>query len=444
MRKRLGIAVAALLLGLARANLALHGSPLKTGEYTLRGTVASTPNVGFSTQTFLFDIGQDTMLASATADAALCAGDFIELHGTVRPIVPYSDDPSGGLLANYWLRRGITRRISTAWIGGLRIIEPGGGIASIGGAWRNRTWELLRSQLDADRAGIAMGIVAGQQSLVDPGILRDMTRSGTLHLIATSGYNVMLLAGLAFMGLSALPIHRSVQILLVVLVLIVYLAAVGDRPSILRATIMAVVMLCAYIFDRAPDVLSALAFAAVVCALIQPASVFDAGYQLSFIVLLALALYGPACFDFINRKTAPVSNAQLRWFLRWALAIVGTTLLCELGAAPILAAHFGQVSVVAPVANLLTVVAVPAVYAGVFLSQIFAPLLPGVSDFVAAWVVGPASGWIETCNRALAKPVWAAATFSPIPGWVAALAVACIVLFSRPRGSVRAFSTEPG
>lgn len=430
-RRNLVLPLFLFIIGVARIWLPTSDRVLPPGDYELTGRVISTPTLSRTAQTFLVDIGSQKLLVFAPTSHVVFAGDYVELLGTVRPMVAYSDN-NQAFFANYWKRRGVSGSMSLRWGGGMQVLEPGGGLDSIGSGWRTRTWRQLRSQLPTNQAAIALGIVAGQQGLVSETTVENMRRAGTLHMLATSGYNVLLVVIAITWLLSLLPIHRVLQTLIAIGLLAVYVSAVGDKPPIIRAAIMCSVVLFAPLLGKAPDLLSALALSAVLSALIEPATVYDAGFHLSFLVLLTLLLYGHRWFEKVTDLCASIQRRSVRLPLIHVSWVVVGTVICQIGAAPALAAHFGSLSLVAPISNLLTWVAVPIIYVGVFLSQLLDLLSSELSNWSSTLITGPSAAWIDTSNSWLGVPSFASLDFEPVPGWVAAVAYGILVFGSKP------------
>jgi competence protein ComEC len=277
-----------------------------------------------------------------------------------------------------------------------------------------------------------MGIVAGQQNIVPDWITDDMTKSGTLHLLATSGFNVLLLAGALLFVAAHTPLPRVIQIVLVVLVLIIYADAVGGRAPVTRATVMAVVFFSAVFFGRTSDGLSAMALAAIGTALFEPWSILDAGYQLSFMVVFGLMLYAPPAFrkvqSFVGKRRWPGPIKVVAIGIGTSLS---TTLVAMLFASPILSSRFGTFSLVAPIANLITAAAVPFVYLGVAVGSIGELFSSSVGRGADLLITGPSSAAIIRANHSLAA--WQGSSVSDLylPVW--AMVCVYVVLFGLSR-----------
>jgi len=191
-----------------------------------------------------------------------------------------------------------------------------------------------------------------------------------------------------------------------------------------RASIAAVAYFSAYLARREPDVLSALAFAAVVYLLIWPFGVYEAGFQISFIVIAALAVFPARRF---KPKTAPQALAA-------DLARLGhIALVASLAALPIVAFAFGQISLLAAPASFLIGLAAPFE----ILAALAALTLSFVSLPAAHWVmqqaVAPLTGWIEAVSHTIGGPAWTVVAVPDFSGYWLVPIYALALIMWRPK-----------
>jgi competence protein ComEC len=219
------------------------------------------------------------------------------------------------------------------------------------------------------------------------------------HLLAVSGQNVALLALLAMPLLALLGMPLRTRLLWVLGLIAVYVPLAGAGPSIQRAGVMGALTVSATLAGRRASRLYGLAVAALVTLAIDPGIAADVGWQLSFAAVLGiLALAAPIA-------AALRSRAGLRGPLGGALAEgVALTASATLATAPLIAFHFGELSTVTLLANLLALPAVaPAMWLGMLaavggqvpgfpvglLNALAAPLLAYIAQ-VASWCARPA------------------------------------------------------
>jgi len=209
-------------------------------------------------------------------------------------------------------------------------------------AVRDALGEPLRRLVPEPEGGILRGIVLGERASVDADLAAAFARSGTTHLLAISGFNMTLVAtavALLARGRLRPPLTAVVTVSSVA----AYSVLVGLGPSVLRAALMAGVASLALAYGRRAATANALALAVAAMLLIDPGAIADVGFELS-----ALATAG---LLFLNDPIARRLGA-LPPFIRDGLA---TTLAATLPTLPLVAAVFGRVSLISPLANLIAV-----------------------------------------------------------------------------------------
>lgn len=202
--------------------------------------------------------------------------------------------------------------------------------------------EPLRRLIPEPEGGIVRGIVLGERAAVDADLATAFARSGTSHLLAISGFNMTLVAtGVAILARGRL--RPAITALLTVSCVLAYSVLVGLAPSVARAAVMAAVASLGLAFGRRPATDNALALAVATMVGIDASAIGDVGFLLSATATGGLLYLG----DPISRRLAFLPGA-----IRQGLA---TTLAATLPTIPIIAAVFGRVSLVSPLANLVAV-----------------------------------------------------------------------------------------
>ena len=194
----------------------------------------------------------------------------------------------------------------------------------------------------------------------------DFRRSGLAHLLAASGQNVMLLAALALALLAAAGLGRA-RLLVVLALIALYVPLAGAGPSIQRAGVMGAAGIVAGLAGRPASRWYALLLAAAVTLAINPRAAGDPGWQLSFAAVVAILALAARVRDALVARRVPGALAE-------AMAL---TFSATLGTAPLIAFHFGRVSLVSLPANLLAAPAVaPIMWLGMIAAAIGASSRP--------------------------------------------------------------------
>ncbi len=200
----------------------------------------------------------------------------------------------------------------------------------------------LRLLVPEPESGILLGIVLGERASVSADLAYAFAVSGTTHLLAISGFNMTLVGTAVAMALRgrARPTTRAVA---TVAAIVAYSLLVGLAPSVMRAALMASVASVGLASGRRAATANALCVAVTAMLFADPAAIADLGFVLSATATAGLVLW-----------QAPLAArfAILPGALREGLA---TTLAASAPTLPVVAAAFGRVSLVSPIANLVAV-----------------------------------------------------------------------------------------
>lgn len=248
-----------------------------------------------------------------------------------------------------------------------------------------------------DTSGFAKALLLGDTTDLTYQENTALTLSGIVHVVSVSGLHVSILFSLLFRLFGS----RRVLTPVLGIGLLAFVAAVtGFSPSIVRACLMNGLMLLALLVNRTYDPPTGLAFAVVVMLGVNPLSVSAVGFQLSVASVMGIQLFAEPITDHISAWNF-WSEARQRSFLArfrtWFSGSVAVTLSASIMTAPLTALHFGTVSLVGILTNLLTLWVVNVVFVGIILSVLLAPFwlwggqkLAWVLSWLIRYVMGSA------------------------------------------------------
>jgi ComEC/Rec2-related protein len=190
-------------------------------------------------------------------------------------------------------------------------------------------------------------------------------KSGTMHIFAISGLHIALIAGILVSLLRVARVPRAWCGAVVIPLIWFYTGATGWQSSAIRSTVMMTIVIGGWSLRRPSDLLNSLAAAALIILLWQPQQLFQASFQLSFFVVLSIALFMPPLEKLRDRWLAldpmlapdviPKWQQLLRAAARIVLTSFVTSLAAWLGALPLTAYYFHIFSPVTLLANLVIV-----------------------------------------------------------------------------------------
>jgi len=236
---------------------------------------------------------------------------------------------------------------------------------------------------DEDTAPLLLALLTGQQTEISPQDRSDFSRSGLSHVVAVSGMHISFLAG--FLGLLFSRTNKK-TIFLQIGLIVFFAVMTGSSPGALRAAFLCSTVLLASLFGRRADALTSLSVSLLLLLLFNPFSVSNIGLQFSFAATLGIFLLGQPLHRSLRNKL-PKRGGRL---LAVPLSVFTLSLGAMVFTTPLTALYFGQVSLIAPLSNLLTNVLVFASFLGGLLSVLAAGLYAPLGAMLAALTELPA------------------------------------------------------
>lgn len=174
-------------------------------------------------------------------------------------------------------------------VGNIELLHRGtdlweGTVSSIRGALHH----LISERLSENAASVVLASILGNRYFLSPQIEESFKQSGTYHVLIVSGSHIALLAFLLHLLLK--KFHRGWRLALVLSAIWFYSAITGCDPPVLRAALMATLLLTGAAFFRKPDAANSLSTAGMLILALSPQSIHETGFQLTFIAVAALVL----------------------------------------------------------------------------------------------------------------------------------------------------------
>ena len=265
----------------------------------------------------------------------------------------------------------------------------------------------ISARLPEASAALLAGLLLGERSALPPDTDEAFRRAGVYHVLAVSGFNVALLASSIFFSLALLGMPRRGTAVVAGLVLVGFALVVGGQPSVLRATVMGLLLLLGVLLDRESQVMNALALAALILLIWRPADLWEPGFQLSFAATAGIVYLAPGLTAWLTEHG----------WANWLAMAVAVSFGAQAAVTPLMLAHFNQLSLVGIAANLLVVPLAGLATTLGMLALLVEPASGAVAGllFNALWLLLLA---LRAAVR-LAAAVPAAMIHLPAPGWVA-------------------------
>lgn len=253
-------------------------------------------------------------------------------------------NPGGFDYRSYLCHSGISAKLFAAE----RNIQPqdnvkGNLMVKAGLFIRDRIVRVINRSLPPQQAGLLNGMLIGYREGLTEEVEDVFSKSGLTHIMAVSGANIaFIMLPLVFI-FKKLRFKKAVSNILIIGILIMFTFITGFEPSVLRAVIMAVVVLVGQIIMRETEIYTSIAFAAIVLLLYNPGSLFSIGFQLSFAATISLVLFYKNIKNMIDFSFIP----------EFLVDVLASTLAAQVGVLPITVFYFNKISIVSILSNLI-------------------------------------------------------------------------------------------
>lgn len=233
---------------------------------------------------------------------------------------------------------------------------------------RNSFIRNINKVIPTRESDLANGLILGVRGVFDEETNKEFIDTGTIHMIALSGYNVSIVAN-GVMKTFGLIFSQVISIIFGIFVILLFIVMTGASATAIRAGIMATIMLLGRMTDRKYLAGRALVIAALLMIAYDPRVVVDMSFQLSFIATGGVLFVTPKIFGWF--RLVPI-----RFGIR---EMVASTVAATISVLPILLYLTGILSLVSLPANFLILLFIPTVMLFIFITGISGFILPTLS-----------------------------------------------------------------
>ena len=283
--------------------------------------------------------------------------------------------------------------------------------------WSQRLKGIIDGCFPGDTFAFSKALLLGDKSDLSWQQSREFSLSGISHIVAVSGLHVSIL--FAFIGMATQK-RRFLMLIVGIPVLLAFGAMAGFTASVTRAVIMQLLFLLALALNREYDPPTALSFASLAMLVQCPLAIAGIGFQLSFASVAGIFLFYPRLSRWLS-NWLPGKGKTLRGRLeRWFASSVSVTLSATVMTVPLVAVHYGVVSLVGVATNLLVLPVVSFTFYGVMAVCAVGCFHSGAAAVLAKLISVPIRYVLTVAGRLAALPLAAVFTVSPyIVIWLA-------------------------
>jgi competence protein ComEC len=323
-------------------------------------------------------------------------GDRVRVHGS--PITPPRIDSFD--YAAYLARSDIYTLLRDASV---EIVETNGGnpLIALLLTFKHRLRAAIETALPDPAAGFLRGVLLGDDALSDT-LRADFAASGTAHLIAVSGFNLVIVASVSASLARGLGGGRRAATIAGLGATTAYALLVGMTGGVFRAWVMVNGVILGGLLRRRSYVPASLALAVILLTLIEPRDLLDVSFQMSAAAALGLAVFSEPLSQRFQRAVTAVMRTSTGGVIRAFSDTFAAATAAFLFVSPFTAYYFGRVSLVAIPVNLLVTAVQPLLLIGGAVGAVAGVFVPAIGGVIllALW---PVLTWTIAVTRAAAR-----------------------------------------
>lgn len=210
---------------------------------------------------------------------------------------------------------------------------------------RENVKQILFTNMSYDNAAICYATIFGDKTLLDEKIYNSFSISGTAHILCVSGLHVGFLVALLYLFFKLFKLKPKYILIVLSIIMLFYCYLCGFSPSVVRASLMSLILCMATTFGTKYDSLSSLSLSGIIILLFKPFYIFDIGFQLSFSACFGIILLMPSFTSFFKKINFDNKFSQA----------ISLTLSAQLGTFPIILHNFEKMSFLSICANIIIV-----------------------------------------------------------------------------------------
>jgi len=392
-RRTLAVSLMCLAIGMLRMEAAPATGTVAqwndAGGMTLTGTVQGFPEQRENQQQFTLAVSSvyangrtseanGAVLVRAARDIQLNPGDQISVTGRLSS--PNATD-----------RYRYTETLARAGVSGI-VTESSLTVLARGTDWlmtslasvRVQIMQSVREALPEPASGLLIGILLGDDSGIAYPVQRDFAITGSSHVLAVSGFNLIVVSSSVLFVLRRLSLNRTFSAVSALLVIIAYVILTGATPSVLRAGVMSALIIVGSVIHRRTFLPASLAAAAFVLVLLNPTVLWDIGFQFSLFTTLAIAQFAGPLDGWMRDRLNSLFGPRGEALSSLITVPASTSLAAQIAVVPLTALYFGTISLIAPLVSTLIVPLQPPIFLIGAAAVLLYPLVPTFANGLLA------------------------------------------------------------
>lgn len=254
---------------------------------------------------------------------------------------------------------------------------------------------VINGYLPEPQASLLNGILFGINLKTSKEFYLELQKVGLVHMVVLSGTNIAILALIIDSLLSGFS--KNTRLLITSFLVIIFVIFVSPQAPIVRAALLYIITAVSFIYGFHTFSVYILLLTCTLSLIVYPAWLTSISFQLSYAATLGLIL-------FARRKKTSATDSNIKKFIQWVKEDLHISLAAQVFTVPIIFIYFKQISLISPIANLLTAWIIPPLMIFGFMTAILGKL---------NYFLGLPSSYI--CYGMLTYMIWIIHQLSSLP-----------------------------
>lgn len=289
----------------------------------------------------------------------IVAGNAISIFGAQLENLPEPRNPGQFNYAKYLRWRGIVGQCRIERANQITV-EPGRTTFSpesrLFAPFRSQLIDKLEAHFSPSAANFLKALLLGVRGSLDREVVENFQNAGVMHVLAISGLHVGFVGLIFYVLLSFFPIYFKHRNLLIIVLLGFYMFLTGAQPPVVRATLMAALLLISINLEKPLSIYNSVFAAALIILLVQPQQLFWVGFQFSFIAVLSIIYFYQKLGWIREKLLQPIKNNKIKSLLDKAVLIPFlVSFSAQIGTLPLTMHYFHKLSLIAFLINIVVI-----------------------------------------------------------------------------------------
>lgn len=234
--------------------------------------------------------------------------------------------------------------------------------------YRLHVKDQLEKGMSEDYASVCYAVLFGDKQDVPSEIKNAYSDSGIVHILVVSGLHVGFLIACLYFILNKYKLNKWISFAIAFIFLLVYCYLCGFSPSVVRASVMAIVVLLARLCGRRYDRLTSLGLAGFIIVLSSPLTALDVGFLMSFFCVATIFFVYPVLADLLAKI-----------FPRKAAELIAMSISAQLGILPFVSLFSESYNLLSVFANIIVLPLFSIMFPLLFVMMILASIMTFIS-----------------------------------------------------------------